>query len=66
MITEMRLVPVTADSHPFASAQFHCRLSEIGYTEEEYFLSGTANVYEEGEITARKLFSGTPRTRRAS
>ena len=45
MITEMRLVPVTADSHPFASAQFHCRLSEIGYTEEEYFLSGTANVY---------------------
>ena len=65
MITEMRLVPVTADSHPFASAQFHCRLSEIGYTEEEYFLSGTANVYEEGENNRPEIiFRDAPYTTR--
>ena len=65
MITEMQLVPVTADSHPFASAQFHCRLSEIGYTEEEYFLSGTANVYEEGENNRPEIiFRDAPYTTR--
>lgn len=65
MITEMQLVPVTADSHPFASAQFHCRLSEIDYTEEEYFLSGTANVYEEGENNRPEIiFRDAPYTTR--
>jgi len=42
-------IPVTADSYPFGAAD-HTRVPEdlkkIGYIEEEYLLSGTANVYD--------------------
>lgn len=42
-------LPVTASSHPFGAAD-HARVPEdlrsIGYVEEEYLLSGTANVYD--------------------
>lgn len=43
------LIPVTADSYPFGAAD-HARvpedLSKIGYVEEEFLVSGTANVYD--------------------
>ena len=37
-------IPVTADSKPFLYAQK--ALDGVGYIEEEYFLSGMANVYD--------------------
>lgn len=42
-------IPVTDHSHPFCAAAYArepLHLEEYGYVEEEYFLSGTANVYE--------------------
>lgn len=42
-------IPVTETSHPYCAMAFsRCRmdLSEYGYVEEEYFLSGHANVYD--------------------
>jgi hypothetical protein len=42
-------LPVTAGSYPFGAAD-HTRVAEdlkkTGYLEEEYFISGTANVYD--------------------
>jgi hypothetical protein len=42
-------IPVTASSHPFGAAN-HTRIPEdlsvIGYVEEEFLISGTANVYD--------------------
>lgn len=42
-------IPVTTDSHPFLASD-HQRvpldLRKFGYVEEEYFISGKANVYE--------------------
>jgi hypothetical protein len=42
-------IPASAASHPFGAAD-HTRapqdLAKMGYVEEEYFLSGTANVYD--------------------
>lgn len=46
MITNVRRIPVDGKSHPFATAAVKCRFSDRGYVEEEYFVSGTANVYE--------------------
>ena len=49
-------IPVTEKSHPYCAMAFsRCRmdLSRYGYVEEEYFLSGKANVYdldENGQI----------------
>jgi hypothetical protein len=42
-------IPVSADSHPFGAAAYTRLpqdLARMGYVEEEYFLSGTANVYD--------------------
>jgi len=42
-------VPVTEKSHPFCSmdyARVPLKLSEYGYIEEEYFVSGKANIYD--------------------
>ncbi len=47
MIKEMRLIPVTENSHPFVTAVDACEFARIGYVEDEYFMSGTANIYEE-------------------
>jgi hypothetical protein len=41
-------LPVTAASYPFGAADHQLvpqRLSRVGYVEEEYLVSGTANVY---------------------
>lgn len=49
-------IAITETSHPFCSMQ-HVRepldLNEWGYTEEEYFFSGQANVYEEAGDSMR-------------
>ena len=42
-------IPVTADSYPFGAANHSTvpqDLSKFGYVEEEYFVSGLANVYD--------------------
>ncbi|MBZ5578171.1 MAG: hypothetical protein LAP40_16540 [Acidobacteriia bacterium] len=42
-------VPVTADSHPFLAAAHNLQpmdLAKVGYLEEEFLVSGTANVYD--------------------
>lgn len=38
-------IPVTADSHPF-NPSGGTNFESLGYVEEEYFVSGTANEYE--------------------
>jgi hypothetical protein len=45
-------IPVTATSHPMNAAAFELKpedLSTYRYVEEEYFISGKANVYSEDE-----------------
>ncbi len=42
-------LPVTADSHPFLAANQNLTaldLSKVGYVEEEFLVSGNANVYD--------------------
>ena len=46
MITNIEEIPVTKSSYPFSSAERYCGLSERGYVEREYYVRGTANVYE--------------------
>ena len=46
MIEKVRLIPTTEKSHPFARAAEKCHFSENGYLEEEYFVYGTANLYD--------------------
>ena len=55
MITQMQLIPVAEGKHPFASAAEKCCFTEIGYVEDEYFMSGTANVYEEDAFQNPKV-----------
>jgi hypothetical protein len=61
-------IPVSADSHPFGGAAWTRTpqdLAELGYVEEEYFLSGVANVYDwpaAGPAVVRT--SGAPYTTR--
>ena len=61
-------VPVTASSHPFLDGQHVFEpidLAKAGYVEEEYFVSGAANVYDwsgDGAVTVRT--SGAPYTTR--
>jgi len=49
----------------FMSANELCKLEQQGYLEEEYFFSGTANVYgENGKGGAQILFADAPYTNR--
>jgi hypothetical protein len=61
-------IPVTAASHPFGGAEFQLRpqrLERAGYVEEEYLVSGTANVYTWPEPGAAKVRTAdTPYTTR--
>src|ERR1700685_1866516 len=61
-IPTAKLIPATADSHAFGAAD-HVRVPEdlkaIGYVEEEYLISGTANVYDWPE-------GGAPQVRTAN
>ena len=48
-VPKAALVPVTADSHPLGAATYSLRpldLAKAGYVEEEFLLSGKANVYD--------------------
>ena len=49
MIQKMQKIAVTEDSWPFISAERACGLKEYGYVEEEFFQTGTANIYDEDE-----------------
>jgi hypothetical protein len=65
MLDKINLIPTTKASYPFITAEFHCKLSEKGYVEDEYFMSGTANVYTEDENNMPEvIFSGAPYTTR--
>jgi Alpha/beta hydrolase domain len=61
-------IPVTATSYPFLAADKLAEpmdLTRVGYVEEEFFVSGTANVYDwpaAGELTVVK--TGAPYTNR--
>lgn len=46
MIKKVEQIEITEKSYPFASAERYCELSSKGYEEKEYFMTGTANVYE--------------------
>lgn len=52
-------VPVTAQSHPFGAAAHTMKpqnMADLGYIEEEFFISGQANVYdwpERGKLEVR-------------
>ena len=47
MIQKMEFIPTTAESYPFQAAAGKCNFEAAGYVEDEYFMSGTANVYTE-------------------
>lgn len=65
MLLEMKQLPVTEQSYPFASARFHCKLEELGYAEDEYLMSGRANVYREGPAYVPEvIFPDAPYTTR--
>ena len=49
MVEKVRLVPETADSHPFARAAVKCDFAGNGYVEEEFFVYGKANLYDADE-----------------
>jgi len=64
MINAMEFIPVTEASYPFAAADIKCKFSDIGYVEDEYFVSGTANVYTEKNGQKEVLLEGAPYTTR--
>ncbi|MFL4475295.1 alpha/beta hydrolase domain-containing protein [Paeniglutamicibacter sp. MACA_103] len=56
-------IAVTADSYPFSTlerARVPLDVAERGYVEEEYFLSGTANVYDNPDGELQVLTGGVP------
>lgn len=61
----MKQIPVTEMSYPLTTAQFFCKLDALGYVEDEYFLSGTANLYaEDADAAPEVIYSGAPYTTR--
>ncbi|MBQ6221057.1 MAG: hypothetical protein IJJ44_00380 [Solobacterium sp.] len=64
-ITEFKFIPTTETSTPFAGAADKCRFDEIGYIEDEYFQTGTANVYDEdAEHNVFPIYENAPYTTR--
>ncbi|MDO4283929.1 MAG: alpha/beta hydrolase domain-containing protein [Eubacteriales bacterium] len=66
MISKIEKIAVTKESYPFQAAAERCSLAEHGYAEDEYFMSGTANVYEEtdAEHHVRVMHPDAPYTTR--
>jgi len=61
MIKDFKLLPVTAKSYPFQTAVHKCNFAARGYIEDEYLMSGTANVYTEDEHhTPTAIFENAP------
>lgn len=46
MINKIKFISTTERSYPFVSAVDRCSLEAHGYEEKEYFMYGTANVYQ--------------------
>jgi hypothetical protein len=65
MLKQLSYIPVTEDSAPFAAAAIICGFEKSGYLEDEYFMTGEANVYtEKDDGKPEPLFSGAPYTTR--
>lgn len=66
MITELKYIPVTEKSYPFQTAVNKCEFEKIGYIEDEYFMSGLANVYTETGVAhdVKELIKNVPYTTR--
>ncbi|MCL2839391.1 MAG: alpha/beta hydrolase domain-containing protein [Defluviitaleaceae bacterium] len=65
MIQSVKQIPITSDSKPFAAAADTCSFDKIGYIEDEFFMSGTANIYKEGENRKPEvIFHDAPYTTR--
>jgi hypothetical protein len=65
MIKDIKHIPVTKESYPFAMAAEKCEFDKIGYIEDEYFMSGTANVYDEdGDNKPVPIYMDAPYTTR--
>ena len=58
MVPQVTAMPITPQSYPFAAAD-HAMLpfdlARAGYVEEEYLISGTANIYDWGNDRALKV-----------
>lgn len=51
-------IPATAESHPFLAEDHNLQplnLSQVGYVEEEFLVSGTANVYDSASDGSLKV-----------
>lgn len=46
MINKVEKIKITNFTHPFAAAFEKCNFKDRNYLEEEFFISGTSNVYE--------------------
>lgn len=46
MIKRIQEIPINPSSYPFTSAARYLDFKAYGYEEKEYYLEGTANVYE--------------------
>lgn len=66
MIKEMKLIETTKDSYPFQAAAGKCEFEKIGYVEDEYFMSGTANIYTEINLDheVKPIYKDAPYTTR--
>ncbi len=64
MIQKLWTVPVTRRSHPFGAACQKCNFDARNYLEEEYFFSGTANVYGKNGSGKAILYPDAPYTNR--
>lgn len=65
MLKELKFIPVTETSKPFAAAAETCEFDKIGYIEDEYFMSGTANLYKEDALhNVSPVYEGAPYTTR--
>jgi hypothetical protein len=65
MLKNISLIPVTRESVPFAAAAETCGFKNADWVEDEYFMSGEANVYtEKAEGKPESIFSGAPYTTR--
>ena len=62
MLKSFTYQPVTETSRPFAAAAETCGFAEKGYIEDEYFQTGTANVYEKAPTFHRRSSIRTPLT----
>lgn len=57
MIQNIQNIPVSPKSYPFSSAARYLDFAKYGYEEQEYYMEGTANVYQSvgntGEVEVR-------------